>query len=73
MWETDIGSIAFVIGNFFFGAKEPPIFRVSYSIFAHKPMIFTLLFLSRQPFHAQFDSVASCIEFKFNLANQLER
>ena len=58
---------------FFFWAKEPPIFRVSNSIFAHKPMIFTLLFLSRQPFHAQFDSVASCIEFKFNLANQLER
>ena len=58
---------------FFFLAEEAHIFRVSYSILAHKPMIFTLLFLSRQVEHASFDLVASCIKFKFNPANQLER
>ena len=74
---TDIGSIAFVLFFFFFffffKAEVAYIFRLSYSILAHNPMIFTLLFLSRQAEHANFDLVASYIEFKFNPANQLER
>ena len=73
---TDIGSIAFVLVFFFFfffKAEVAYIFRLSYSILAHNPMIFTLLFLSRQAEHANFDLVASYIEFKFNPPNQLER
>ena len=71
---TSILSPSFFLSFFsFFWAEEAHIFRVSYSILAHKPMIFTLLFISRQAEHANFDLVASCIGFKFNPTNQLER